>query len=62
MPEYKFSLICIFPYNDRIEDFTFIREHAGQKNPVFWHMLGSVTADIFYIYLLPHVNGNLVDN
>ena len=62
MPEYKFSLICIFPYKERIEDFILIHEHEGQKNPVLWHMLGSITSEIFYIYLIRHVNGNLVDN
>ena len=31
MPEYGFSLARIFPYKDRIGDFVFMWESAGQK-------------------------------
>ena len=33
MPEYGFSLARIFPYKDRIVDFVFMWESAGQKKP-----------------------------
>ena len=39
MPEYGFSLARIFPYKERIVDFVFMWESAGQKKPVFWHIL-----------------------
>ena len=42
MPEYGFSLTRIFRYKDRIVDFVLIPESAGQRKPVFWHILRNV--------------------
>ena len=39
MPEYGFSLTCIFPYKDRIYDYVLIRGDTGQKKPVFFNIL-----------------------
>ena len=39
MPEYGFSLTCIFRYKDRIYDYVLIRGDTGQKKPVFWNIL-----------------------
>ena len=33
--------VRILPYNDKIGDSVFMREHTGQKNPVFRHILRS---------------------
>ena len=41
MPEYGFSLTCIFRYKDRIYDYVLIRGDTGQKKPVFWNILCS---------------------
>ena len=41
MPEYGFSLTCIFRYKDRIYDDVLIRGDTGQKKPVFWNILCS---------------------
>ena len=35
MPEYKFSLACIFPYKNRIEDSVLVLECEDQRKPVF---------------------------
>ena len=35
MPEYGFSLTCIFPYNDRIEDYALILENTDQESPYY---------------------------
>ena len=37
----RIFLTRIFPYNERIFDFVFIREHGGQRKPVFWHIVRS---------------------
>ena len=44
MPEYVFSLTCIFPYKDWIYDSALIRsctENKGQRKTVFCHILQS---------------------
>ena len=38
MPEYGFSLTCIFPYKDKIFDSFFIQENTGQRKLVIWHI------------------------
>ena len=43
MPEYRFSLTRMFPHNDKIFDFVLIREYEGQRKPVVWHILRSIT-------------------
>ena len=43
MPEYKFSLACIFPYKDRIKGFIRILGNKSQRKPVFWHIAHSDT-------------------
>ena len=39
MREYGFSLTGIFLHKDRIYDSALIRENAGQRKPVFLHIL-----------------------
>ena len=41
MPEYRFSLTCIFPYKDKIDDSVLIRNYTGQRKSIFWHILCS---------------------
>lgn len=41
MPEYEFSLSRDFLYKNIIVDFDLILENAGQRNPVFLHILRS---------------------
>ena len=41
MPEYGFSLTCIFPYKDRIVDSVQPGEYMGQRKPAIWHILHS---------------------
>lgn len=42
VPEYRFSLTCIFPYKDRIYNSVLIRKWMGQTKPLLWHILRSV--------------------
>ena len=42
VPEYGFSLTCIFPYKDRIYNSVLIREWTSQTKPLLWHILRSV--------------------
>ena len=35
MREYRFSLVRIFPHNNRILEFVLIGENTGQRKPVF---------------------------
>ena len=41
MPEYGFSLACIFQYKDIIYGSVFIPEYTGQRKPAFWQILRS---------------------
>ena len=38
MPKYGFSLTRIFSYKDRIVDSVLLRENAGQRKRVLWHI------------------------
>lgn len=41
MPEYGFSLICIFPHKERIYNLVLTRKNVDQRKPLFWHVLCS---------------------
>ena len=43
IPEYGFSLSCVFLYRGRIKDSVLIRENTSQRKPVFWNILRSDT-------------------
>ena len=43
MQKYRFSLTRILPYEDRIYNSVLMRKNTGQWNPVFSHILCSVT-------------------
>ena len=47
MPEHRFSLMRIFPYNDRIYDSVHTRENTGQRKSLIRHIL--ISARKFYI-------------
>ena len=42
MRKSRFSRAIIFQYKDRIYDSVLIRENAGGRKLVFWHILWSV--------------------
>ena len=42
MPEYGFSLTCIFLYKNRIKDPVLSRENTDRRKPLYWHVLRSV--------------------
>ena len=39
MQEYGFSQTRVFPYKNGIQEFVLIRENAGHRKLVFWHIL-----------------------
>ena len=43
--EYGFSRTRIFLHKDEIVDSVLIREHTGQRNTIFWHILCSEFLD-----------------
>ena len=43
MSEYWFSMIRIFPYEERIVDYVLLRENTGLRKPVFVHVLQSAS-------------------
>lgn len=46
MSEYGFLMIRIIPYKDRIIGSALIWGNKGQAQPVFWHILRNVVADL----------------
>ena len=46
MQEYGFSQTRVFPYKNGIEEFVLIRENAGHRKLVFWHILRSLNVII----------------
>ena len=46
MSEYGFLMIRIIRYKDRIIGSALIWGNKGQAQPVFWHILRSVVADL----------------
>ena len=56
MPEYGFSLMCIFSYKDRIVDFVLILENMGKRKLIFSQILWNDTGGNETSY--PCVNKN----